>query len=42
VLLDRGNETEWQYNEFRHPALTVKDLREAASVISGLRSREVA
>jgi D-glycero-D-manno-heptose 1,7-bisphosphate phosphatase len=42
VLVDRGNETEWQYNEFRHPALTVKDLREAASVISGMQSREVA
>ena len=42
VLVDRGNETEWQYNEFRHPALTVKDLREAASAITGMRSREVA
>lgn len=42
VLIDRGNETEWQYNELRQPTLTVKDLREAAAVISGRQSREVA
>lgn len=42
VLVDRGNETEWQYGEFRRPQLIVKDLRDAAARIVGGLSREVA
>jgi D-glycero-D-manno-heptose 1,7-bisphosphate phosphatase len=42
VLVDRGNETEWHYNELRRPDLVVRDMRDAAAKIVGELSREVA
>jgi D-glycero-D-manno-heptose 1,7-bisphosphate phosphatase len=42
VLLDRGNETVWHFNELRQPDLIVKDMREAADKISHWHPREVA
>jgi len=33
ILLDSGNETEWQMNEWRTPDFTAKDLEEAATII---------
>lgn len=33
ILLDNGNETEWQMNEWRTPDFTAKDLEEAATII---------
>lgn len=42
VLVDRGNETEWHYNELRRPDLMVRDMRDAAAKICGELSREVA
>lgn len=30
VLVDRGNETEWQWNEYRVPTFTARQLKEAA------------
>jgi D-glycero-D-manno-heptose 1,7-bisphosphate phosphatase len=42
VLVDRGNETEWHYNELRRPDLVARDMRDAAAKIVGELSREVA
>ena len=33
ILLDNGNETEWQINEKRTPAFKVTSLTEAAQII---------
>ena len=33
ILIDNGNETEWDFSEFRKPAAMAKDLREAAELI---------
>lgn len=33
ILLDRGNETEWLYNECRKPDFLVKNFKEATDVI---------
>ena len=41
ILLDNGNETEWQCNELRSPDYVVKNLKEAAEIIllhSGIKS----
>lgn len=33
ILIENGNETEWELNKFRTPDYTVKDLKEAADII---------
>jgi D-glycero-D-manno-heptose 1,7-bisphosphate phosphatase len=34
VLIDNGNETQWEMNPRRHPGFTVKNLYEAAAIIA--------
>jgi phosphoglycolate phosphatase-like HAD superfamily hydrolase len=34
ILIDNGNETEWEMNPLRQPDFIVKDLKEASQIIA--------
>jgi beta-phosphoglucomutase-like phosphatase (HAD superfamily) len=42
VLIDNGNETEWQTNELRQPDLIAPDLYSAAQLIAAQERKQAA